>query len=486
MHSVNHEVKEILPKQLTARKRDFSRWYDQVLSLADIIDKRYEVKGMFVWKSYGIKLMKSIKTLWDKLFEENDIHEMYFPLIVPLEYAMRNREWFSGFKDSVFWVLLPGRDEAKHILRPTGEPAIYPMFKLWIKSRSDLPIRVYQTVSSFRYETRQTRPLIRDREITFWYEIHTAHASRQEAENELKKHMEINDEIWRNLAISPIKVEKPRWEVFPGAIGAIEYYVVMPDGRLLENGSCNNLGQAYSKKYEITFRDKDGRIKYVWQICTGNGARYLAAVVSLHGDDRGLIIPPSIAPIQVIIIPIYFKDKISMILKEARKLLNRLKKSGVRVELDDRLEIRTGEKFFIWEIKGVPIRIEIGPIEIENNFYTVFRRDTFRKEQVSARDISSYIKKLLKEIQVNLLNRVKRFYSEVIVECSGLEDLKTVIKTGRVAKVYWCESRGCWDTINSLELGVEIVGSLVEDRCEGKCIVCGKKAFRQALVGRTY
>lgn len=230
------------------------------------------------------------------------IEEVYFPLFVPLEFAEKNKEWFKGFRGNLYKVSPFTGKEEKLILRPTGEPAMYPIFKFWIKD-GKLSIKIYQTVSSFRYEGKTTHTLIRDRGITYWYEIHTVHKTREEAEEEFKRHVEINDYIWREiLNIPPIKVEKPTYEIFPGAVSAVEYYSILPDGRLLENGSVNNLGQAYARKYELYYADEKGKKKYCWQLCTGNGARHLVAALSLHGDERGLIIPPKLAPIQTVII----------------------------------------------------------------------------------------------------------------------------------------------------------------------------------------
>ena len=483
--SEGSEAEEIFPKQLTARKADFSNWYTQILFLADIVDRRYDVKGMFVWKAYGLSLMKSIKAIWDELFTESGIEEMYFPLIVPLKYASKNEEWFEGFRGSVFWTKGAEEEEATQILRPTGEPAIYPMFSLWIKSHADLPLRIYETVSSFRYETRHTRPLIRDREITLWYEIHTAHETKEEADAEIDEHVRINDEIWRRLAIPPIRVDKPRWEVFPGAVGAVEYYTIMPDGRLLENGSCNNLGQAYAKKYDIKFKDRSGDDGYAWQTCTGNGARYLAAVIGLHGDDRGLSLPPGIARTEVIVIPIVFRERKGEIIEASRQLVDALGKAGVRARLDDREDVTPGEKFFHWELRGIPVRIEVGPKELDRKTFLVFRRDTLTEEEVGAREVIEHVKELLGRIQETLRDHVERFYDEKIVTCSNLEDVGNVVSQGGVARVHWCEEKECWDKLKEVGEGVELIGSLLEES-QGSCVVCGGHSSKEGLVGRTY
>jgi prolyl-tRNA synthetase len=304
-------------KEMLARKEDLSKWYTNIVELSKLIDKRYHVKGCYVWLPYGYKAMMNIKNIWDTLFQESGIEEMYFPLLVPIDYAKQNDQWFNGFKNEAFWVKGIDEEKANYILRPTGEPAMYPMFSLWTRSKNDLPIRIYETVSSFRYETKHTMPIIRDREITVWHEIHTAHATKEEAEAEAELHIELNDKIWKELALEPLRVNKPLWECFPGAVGAIEYYSLIPNGKAMENGSINKLGQAYAKKFNIKFKDEKGKEDHVWQVCTGNGARLLAGIILIHGDDKGLILPPKIAPIQVVITTVYNKDNNQKVTKKS-------------------------------------------------------------------------------------------------------------------------------------------------------------------------
>jgi len=329
---------------------------------------------MFVWMPYGYDMMLRIKNFWDEEFKNKGIKEMYFPLMVPVEYAEQNDSWWKGFKEEGFWA--GSKNKQEFIIRPTGEPAMYPMFRLRIRGLSDLPLRIYETVFSYRYETKQTRPLIRDREIGPWYEIHTAHATKEEAEKEIQLAVKMNDKLWEFIAIRPLLVKKPKWECFPGAEGALEYYTLMPNGKVLENGSLNNLGQAYAKKFNIIFLDKDNKKKYAWQTCTGNGERYLAAVISQHGDDFGLVIPPNIAPVQIIIIPIFKESNKNQILKKAEEYKKILK--NFRVEIDNS-DSSVGNKFYESELKGIPIRIELGEKELRDKELTVFIRNTRKK-----------------------------------------------------------------------------------------------------------
>ncbi|MCD6464214.1 proline--tRNA ligase [Candidatus Woesearchaeota archaeon] len=475
---------EILPEQLTARKTDFSKWYNQVIQLAGLIDKRYNVKGCFVWLEYGYSVMLNIKKHWDELFKKAGIKELYFPLLVPLEYAKQNNDWFEGFKDQAFWVKGGVEGGEQYILRPTGEPAMYPMFKLWIRTHKDLPLRVYETVSSFRYETKHTRPLIRDREITVWHEIHTAHASKLEADEEAKLHEKLYDELWRVIAVKPLKVWKPKWEVFPGAIGAIEYYAIMPDGRALENGSINLLGQAYAKKFGITFKDANGEEKFAWQVCTGNGARLLVAAIATHGDDRGLVLPPRIAPIKVVIVPILFKDAKREVETLALEVSEMLSKAGIEnvVDLNDETP---GSKFYYWELKGVPLRIEIGPEELNTGELTIFKRNDYKKLRVAKQQVVDVVKKLLVQIQEELLVKASEAFEKSFVEVNSKQELVEAVNNKKVAVVHWCGSGDCWDEIKNLAEGVELFGTDLKPS-KGKCVICGKECNSKGYVAKTY
>ncbi len=473
-----------LPKALTAKKNEnFSKWYNQVIAVSELIDKRFNVKGCFVWLNYGYETMLNIKKIWDKMFKEQGYKEMYFPLLVPLEYASMNDKWWNSFKDQAFYV--KGLNEKKHnyILRPTGEPAIYPMFSMWIRSYRDLPLRVYETVSSFRYETKHTRPLIRDREITVWHEIHTAHETREESEKEIENHMRMWDKLWNDLCLVPFKVQKPQDECFPGSVGAIEYYSIMPSGKIMENGSCNNLGQAYAKKFNIKFKKADGTEDYAWMTCTGNGGRLLAAVIGTHGDDHGLILPPKIAPYQAVIIPITKDNNREKILSYCESIRNNL--TDFRVFIDD-TEDTVGSKFYKWELKGAPLRLEIGEKELKEKKVTLFRRDLRKKFSISKEGLKETIEKNLKGVEQELLRRAKEEFDKRIVTANNLDELKKVLKDKKVAKVHWCGSSECAAKIKEIEDGVELFGTDTKEKSKGKCVICGKETNTIGYIANTY
>ncbi|MGV8151639.1 MAG: aminoacyl--tRNA ligase-related protein [Candidatus Nanoarchaeia archaeon] len=471
-----------MPLSLTAKKSsDYPEWLSQILQLAKIIDNRYAIKSMFVWMPYGYDMMLRIKKFWDNEFKLNGIKEMYFPLMVPVEYAEQNDSWWAGFKEEGFWAGTKNKQE--YIIRPTGEPAMYPMFSLWTRSYSDLPLRIYQTVFSYRYETKQTRPLIRDREIGPWYEIHTAHATKQEAEEEIELARKMNDKIWEFIAVKPLITRKPKWECFPGAEGALEYYTLMPNGKVMENGSLNNLGQAYAKKFNIKFIDKEGKENFAWQTCTGNGERFLSASLSQHGDDFGLVLPPNIAPVQVMIIPIFNDKNKEKILKVADKIKQEL--SDFRVEVNTKND-SLGSKFFDSEIIGVPLRIEFGEKELDKNSLTLFFRNTRTKKSIMQKEVVKEVALSMENIQKELLKNSANELSEAIKETSEISQIPKLAENKKIAKIYWCLSPDCYDKISSKCPGLELIGSDINNAKEGKCIACSAKTTNQAYVASSY
>ena len=481
MADSNNETIINVKSERLPERTNFMEWYNALLHLAEIAEKSYPVKGTFIWMPYGLGMMKKITNIVDIELKKIGIKEVLFPLFVTMEFAQKNDKWFNGFKEEAFYV-----DGKELLLRPTGEPAMYPIFSEWAR-QGKLPIRVYQTVSSFRNESKTTHSLIRDREITFWHEIHTAHKTISEARNEADMHRKIYSQIWTDVLNIPyIVVAKPVYEIFAGADSAFEFYTILPDGRLLENGSINNLGQSYAKKFDVCYTDENGNKEYAWQVCTGNGARFLAAVISIHGDEKGLVVPPKIAPIHVVIVPIIKSNSNDHILKEAEMLKDDLISEGISVEIDDS-DITAGKKFHIWEIKGVPIRIEIGEKELSEQMYTIFRRDQNKKYKIPKSDSIKIIRELLdKGIPTELFNKASEIYSEKIIYVENLMNAKTEISKGKVAKAIWCESKECFTKISELGPSIESIGSLVEENKNGKCIVCGSKSSKLTLFGRTY
>lgn len=480
-NSSEEQIDNIRPERLPSRA-NFIEWYNALLSLADIADRSYPVKGTFIWMPYGLKMIKKITRIFDGEFQRAGIEEVLFPLFVTLNFAKQNDKWFEGFREEAFYI------EGKELLlRPTGEPAMYPIFKSWIR-QGKLPIKVYQTVNSYRNESKTTHTMIRDREITFWHEVHTVHKTRAEAVEEAERHREIYTSVWKDvLNIPPITVAKPKYEIFAGADSAFEFYTILPDGRLLENGSVNNLGQAYAKKFEVCYTNDKGESEYAWQVCTGNGARFIAAVIAIHGDDRGLVLSPKIAPIPVVIVPIVKSGNKESVMREAKQLSEKLQKElGIDAYLDDS-EKTPGEKYHIWEIKGVPVRIEFGEKEIKEGYYTIFRRDSNSKHKVEKKGVVEEIGKLLEhDIPKGLLSNAEKVYEDKIKMEDGKDAAKRLIGEGKVVKAHWCEGKECFDAISAFGPSIEAIGTLVYEKGDGKCIICQKRTDKLTLIGRTY
>ncbi|MEM5878988.1 MAG: proline--tRNA ligase [Candidatus Aenigmatarchaeota archaeon] len=470
-------------------KKEISNWYDEVLERADILDNRYPLKGCYVWRPYGWQIMKNIMKIWDNALVNSGHQEARFPLLIPESLFGKESKHLRGFEEQVYWVTRAGRRELdeKLIIRPTSETAIYPMYSLWIRSHKDLPLRIYQNSNVMRYESKSTRPLIRDREIFPWFEAHTAHATLEDAEEQIKTEIKVLKEIFNKLSLPYLILNKPKWELFPGAISAIEFYSILPNGVLLENGSVNNLGQAFSKVYDIKFRKQNDSYEYVWQTCTGNGERLLAAVILIHGDDYGLVLPPSIAPIHSVIVPIPKKGKLLKIKEFSEEINEKLNRMQITSYLDVRKEITPGEKFYDWDLKGVPTRVEIGEKEIENDGLTVYRRDIRKRVFIHSNEINKFFSSVFDDISNSMMAKAINNTESLIKILYNYDELRRMLSEGYVAKISFCGSKECSDKIKD-DFAADVVGLLYENISMEKenCIVCGKSSIGQAIVGKTF
>lgn len=469
---------KVFPRKHT----DFGEWYRKVLFDADVLDQRFPLKGCNVWKGYGTKIMDNIMNILEDLLDESDHEKTYFPLLIPEDVFSKESKHLKGFEDQVFWVNKAGANELtkKLVVRPTSETAMYQMFPLWVRSHADLPIRVYQTVSVFRYETRSTKPLIRDREIWPFNEAHTLHATPDEAEEQVKIGVEIYRELFRRLALPYLLVRKPTWELFPGAVMCFEFYTMMPDGKLLETGSVNNLGQSFSKVFDITFEKEDGTHDHAYQTCYGQSERLLASVIAIHSDDHGLVLPSSIAPIQAVIVPISYTGDAEKVTDYVATVEKRLQEGGFRVTLDSSA-MTPGEKYYHWERKGVPIRVEVGPRETKKKIVTIVRRHTLQKREVPLEDLTSELKEALEEVDNDLLMWAEDQLRASINHITNLSE----IQEGRILCAPFCGEERCRDIIEAAS--VEIIGlSLKENVAPTRCIACDNQATESVYIARTY
>jgi len=464
-------------------KENFSEWYHELLMTAEIIDNRYPVKGMCVWFPFGFAIRKNVYNIIRELLDP-DHQETQFPLMIPENEFMKEAQHIKGFEDEVYWVTQGGTSplDVKLALRPTSETAIYPMFKLWIRSHADLPLRIYQIVNTFRYETKHTRPLIRLREITSFKEAHTVHATWEEAAAQVETAIERYGQFYSRLALPFLISRRPSWDKFPGADYTKAIDVIMPDGRTLQVGTAHHLGSTFAKTYEITYEAEDGEQKLVSQTCYGISERCIAALISVHGDDRGLILPWEVAPTQVVIVPILLGDK-DRVLAVCRDLKSRLASAKVRVELDTSDE-RPGAKFYKWEMKGVPVRLEVGPRDIERGAVTLARRDGVKKA-ASMDGLEKAIFKEAEQLQSALYERARLFHDGRVKEVASIEEAKAQTQTG-VALIPWCGEEECGHQLED-SVGANMLGEpQYQSFPEAACAVCGKKSAVRTYMARQY
>ena len=468
------------------RKEDFSRWYNEILWRAEIMDVRYPVKGLYVWYPHGFAVRKRAYGILQSLMDR-DHAETMFPLLIPETEFMKEATHIKGFEDEVYWVTHGGKNELEVplALRPTSETAIYPMYSLWIRSHTDLPLKLYQIVSTFRYETKHTRPLIRLREITSFKEAHTVHATREEAAAQVEVALGLYKEFYDSLQVPVIISRRPDWDKFPGADYTIAVDTIMPDGKTLQIGTVHMLGDHFSRTYDITYEDADGEQQYAYQTCYGISERSIAAIISVHGDDKGLVLPPAVAPTQIVIVPIIIGKRRDEVLSAATALEEELKGAGFSVRLDRR-DIRPGAKYYHWEMRGVPLRIEIGPRDIDTNTVVAVTRDG-QKTKLDRRGATEGIFSVLAEFQKRIHGAAQQTMADRITTARTLEETALAVKSG-VAVIHWCGSRECAEKIETA-VDASILGSDIRSDqiavSDGPCVVCGGEG-RSALVARTY
>ena len=472
--------------------RKFTGWYEDVLINAEIYDHRYPLKGAGVWMPYGFLLREKVYGYLKKLHRDNNYFEVLFPTLIPEDMFRKESEHVASFEKEVFWVTRGGGKELekKYVLRPTSETAMYPMFALWAKSYRDLPIKIYQIVNVFRYETKATHPLYREREITTFFESHCAFATKEENEKEVKSAIEMYKKFFDWLGIPYLITIRPDWDKFPGAEYTVAFDTILPNGRTLQIGTVHNLGQNFAKAFEIIVDLPDGTRNYVYQNCFGVSGRVITALIAIHGDDHGLVLPPNVAPIDVVIIPIPYKGFEKQVVEEAKKVEEILKNAGYSVILDLTDET-PGAKYYKWELKGVPIRIEIGPKDLEEESVTLVRRDTLEKIRVKKMKLIEKIEELRKKIYEYLKDRAKKFFEKRLKDANSLDEISKLIEEGNVVKVDWCGEEKCGLELEE-KIGFKILGTVLENIFEfekpknPKCINCGKNARYRLAISKSY
>ncbi len=474
-----------MPETKYKKTEDFNEWYNEIVELADLCDKRYPIKGMNVWRPHGWKLMNHIDKLIRYEMEKTNHQEVNFPLLIPESLFKKEEEHIEGFGSEVYWITHAGINELEErwLLRPTSETAMYPIFSLWIRSHADLPLKTYQIVNTFRYETKQTRAFIRVREIHF-FEAHTCHTDFEDAERQIEEDKGIAERLFKKLCLPYIFSKRPEWDKFAGAHYTISIDVLMPSGRTLQLGSIHQYRDNFSKPYEISYETEDGKHTFCHQTTYGMSERILGALIGIHGDNKGLIMPPEVAPLQVVIIPIIFKGKEKKVIDACDKLCKKLIDNNIRAEVDKR-EITPGNKYYDWELKGVPIRIEIGPRDIEKKQIMLVRRDTGDKKPVLQDSSVQTIKDEFIKISDNLYTKAKKLLDENIHRVNTIDEAKD--KKG-IIELPWCNNEKCALEIENV-LDGNTLGEPITDNMKNKkytCPLCGKTAVTWMRYAKTY
>jgi len=476
-------------KGITVKKeKNFSEWYTQVIEKAEIVDTRIGIKGFVVIRPWGTRIIEKMYDFYEEELQKKGHMPTIMPSVIPESNLRKESSHIEGFTPEVFW-LKAEKGEERLALRPTSETLYTPMFKLWIRSHRDLPMKLYQRGSVFRYDTKATRPLIRSREF-YWIEAHDAFATKEQAEAQVQEDMNITENIMHQKFCIPfLPLKRPVWDRFAGAEYTIGSDVLMPDGRVIQQPSTHLMGQKFSKVFDAKFKNKKGQEEYLWTTAYGPAmSRILVSVISTHGDDKGLVLPFSISPVQVIIIPIYTKRSKNKIIKYAREIKKNLK--NYRVEIDDCEFYTPGWKFNEWELKGVPFRIEIGEKELKGEAMTLFTRDIRKKEILSLKNISK-IKKYAKEFDERLKKKAEKLINEKITNCKTTDQIKKAMKEGRIARINWCstdkEGIKCAEYIEK-EINAEVRGVLAnkKEKPTGKCVICGKPAKEVVYIAKSY
>lgn len=471
-------------KEITPMEEDFSQWYTDVILKTDMVDYA-PVKGCMVIKPYGYGVWEGIQRVADWRFKATGHKNAYFPLLIPESFLKKEADHFEGFAPEVLWVTHGGNEELAERLfvRPTSETIICTMYSKWVQSYRDLPLLINQWCNVVRWE-KTTRPFLRTAEF-LWQEGHTVHVDEEDAQRETLQMLEVYRQVAEDELAMPVLLgQKSEKEKFAGALRTYTMEAMMHDGKALQAGTSHNLGQHFSKMFDIQFLDKDGTHKHAWTTSWGISTRLIGGIIMVHGDNRGLVMPPRIAPIQVVLVPIaQHKEGVLGKVSEIKAILDK----NYRVELDDRDGYSAGFKFNFWEMKGVPIRMEIGPKDIENNQITIVRRDTLEKFTVPMDNITETVAKLLDDIHITMFNKALKNREEKTFTITDYEEFKKQMEENPgFVKTMMCENRACEDKLKE-ETGATIrCKPFAQENLGDRCMVCGGKAEKMVYVAKAY
>lgn len=488
-------------KELTPRSVNYSQWYQDLVIKADLAENS-AVRGCMVIKPYGYAIWEKMQRILDDMFKETGHVNAYFPLLIPKSFLSKEAEHVEGFAkecavvthyrlktnhDGTGVVVDPAAKlEEELIIRPTSETIIWNTYRNWIQSYRDLPILCNQWANVMRWEMR-TRLFLRTAEF-LWQEGHTAHATREEAEIEAKKMQEVYANFAENyMAMPVIKGVKSESERFAGALDTYTIEAMMQDGKALQAGTSHFLGQNFGKAFDVTFIDKNGKSDYAWATSWGVSTRLIGALIMSHSDDNGLVLPPHLAPIQVVIVPICRSaEQLAQISEKVAGIVAKLKALGISVKYDDADNKKPGWKFAEYELKGVPVRLAMGGRDLENNTIEVMRRDTLEKETITCDGIEEYVKNLLEEIQANIFKKAYDHREANIINVDTYEEFKEKIEDGVFIMAHWDGTPETEELIkNETKATIRCI-PLAGDKTPGKCMVTGKPSACRVLFARAY
>jgi prolyl-tRNA synthetase len=476
-------------EKLTTRAEDFSEWYNQLVIRADMADYA-PVRGCMVVKPYGWALWENITSWLDAEFKKTGHVNAAFPMLIPLSFFEKEKEHVEGFAPELAVVTHGGGEELEEKLavRPTSETIIGHMYSKWVKSWRDLPILIVQWGSVLRWELR-TKLFLRTAEF-YWHEGHTAHSSAEEATEEMYRILDIYERFcYEEAAIPVFTGTKSETEKFAGAHTTTSIEAMMWDKRALQSGTSHYFSTNFAKAFEIQFLNKENQLQYAETTSWAISSRIIGAMIMVHGDDQGLVLPPRLAPIQVVIVPIYKNDaEKSKVMEVADRVFLELKAAGIRIKMDDRDNVSSGFKFNDWEMRGVPVRVEIGPKDVEKGSVALARRDRPGREGktfVSQNDLTATVNGLLVDVQASLLKRATEYRDANIHEVKNYDELKEAVKDGW-AFGYWCESRECEARVKEETRATTRNIPFHQPDEEGTCVVCGKPSKRKVYFAKAY
>jgi prolyl-tRNA synthetase len=474
---------------ITVKKsEDFSEWYTQTVIKSELVDYA-PVKGLIVLRPDGYSIWESLKSSLDTKFIASGHRNGFLPTLIPESLLSKEKDHFAGFNPEVFWVTKSGDSELgdRLALRPTSETLAYTLFSKWIRSWRDLPLKINFWNTALRAEIKATKPFLRTSEF-LWQEGHTVHVNKEEAEKEVTDILGLYKKtVEEELAIPVITGKKSEKEKFVGAVYTLTMESLMPDGKALQMGTSHFLGQNFSKPFDVKYANKENIQSYAWQTSWGVSWRLIGGMIMVHGDDKGLVLPPRVAPIQVIIIPIYYsdedKEKIEKISKEIEKQLREVK---IRVQVDNREQLTPGFKFNDWEMKGIPLRIEIGPKDLEKNQVTFARRHNRQKEDQKIIGLVDRVVSELDKIHNDMFADAGKILRDKTVGVYNYDDFKIELEKGRLIKAPICDNPECEEKIKE-ETGADV--RVITDDAEdtsAKCIKCSNQSVISPLFARGY